>query len=172
MKKYIVKSDQFKDWSEREKNGKEKSEATQFRYFPPLSSTGTQVSPRFPNRALQKVRKSWLQVCNWPRPWPQILSLGKHAGTSSGNDLCSPGICKTRRSLSRESFGSPEISGRNLRDQSGAFEVAGRFLRACARNRLVCKSSGVCRSGGDWNFGSQYDSGFSLRRIRKGGRNR
>lgn len=72
---------------------------------------------RFAYRTLQALRKTWLQVCRWPRPWPQILFIGQLPGQPTANGLRaanrSTQCCPSHRKLPP----GPPDHRRNLRDQ-------------------------------------------------------
>lgn len=72
---------------------------------------------RFAHRTLQALRQTGLQMCRWPGPWPQVLSLSELSRSPPANGLRAtsrPG--RRRLSLGKLPPGPREHRG-DLRDQ-------------------------------------------------------
>ena len=80
------------------------------------SGSGYAVA-RLAHRALQALRQTWLQVCRWPRPWPQVLLVGEFSRRSTANELrAASRSCRRRRASGKLPPGSRNHR-RGLRDQ-------------------------------------------------------
>jgi len=118
------------------------------------------VSAWIANRAVQEVWEARVPVCRWSRPWPQTLSLREHAGSETRDDVCPTGLRGARRGISCKVQSCSRANGRDLRDQSRAFETPRRFLANDDGNRIH-QPPWMYRSVHGRCFGGQYDSGFS-----------
>ena len=99
---------------------------------PPSSSAPPAPTPSHParitDRALQTLWQAWLQMCRWPRPRPEVLSVGKQTQKQTTDGLCSTRFkAKGRRILSKLSKGKDHFR-RALRNQSRAFTQKGEVL--------------------------------------------
>jgi hypothetical protein len=69
------------------------------------------------HRALQALRQTWMQVCRWSRPWPQVLSIGELSRLPPPNGLRATSRSgRRRRALGKLSPGPRDHRG-DLRDQ-------------------------------------------------------
>ena len=81
------------------------------------SSFGSTAS-RLSHRALQAMRKAWLQMCQVPWPWAQVLSFGFPSRQTPSHGLRAPNRSRSCPKVSRQ-FPPPSPTPRgNLRDQS------------------------------------------------------
>src|SRR5215831_1919524 len=112
-----IQSDQLYTWSD------EYTE-TAYRRFtktPQRACAPTAPAPsppaRLPHRALQTVWQARLQMRRRPRPWSQVLSVGKLPGLAAANGLRTAGVLRANGGVPRQLPPSPRDSGGHLRDQ-------------------------------------------------------
>ena len=102
--------------------------------------------PRLSHRALHPLRKARMQVCGWPRAWPQILPVRQLSRSKTPARLRSPAIPETRRAIPRQLPETQNTPGTHLRHQSGASSKEGRTVTdgwiTCRRYSHRCS---VCR---------------------------
>lgn len=159
MEKISVKSDKLNNSSERSVSNEESS-CSSLSSYSSHPKDETRVSKGFTHRTIQKMREAWVQMRLGTRTWTQILPFGKLSRESAGNDLCSPGLCRKGKRISRQSCRYPGTSGRDLRDQSRTHAEARGVLTADDGICTACQPFGICRSIRFRNFGCQHDSGL------------
>jgi hypothetical protein len=85
-------AEQCKNWSERfaaRLDGYAAHAAAQAEQAPARSQPPG--PPRLPDHAVHAVWQTTLPLCDWARPWPQVLSLGEPRGETPPAHLCAPG---------------------------------------------------------------------------------
>lgn len=116
---------------------------------------GTYILAGITYQTLQAMWKTWMQMSNWTRTRPQILSISQYAPYQARNDLCSSRSQRKSRSIFKKlSKGAPN-SGRNLRNQPGALKAQRTFL-GNGIHRYLTSSTTCC----------QYDARFFADRQR------
>ena len=112
-----IQSDQLYTWSD------EYPERAYRRFTktPQRACASTAPAPsrpaRLPHRALQTVWQAGLQMRRRPRPWSQVLSVGKLPGLAAANGLRTAGVLRANGGVPRQLPPSPRDSGGHLRDQ-------------------------------------------------------
>src|SRR5215472_2412669 len=133
-----IESDQLYTWSDEFGN----PSGCHVEKTPPGASAPvapTQGDPaRLADRALQALWQGRVQMRRRPRPWPQVLSVGKLSGPTATNGLCAARVTRPDCRLRRQLSSSPRDLRRDLRDQprtvappGGA--VKGRHERSAVR---------------------------------------
>lgn len=131
MKKHGLLSDQLYKWSVR--NGRSN-------FFNPQATptaTASQAAaaglhpPRLPDRALQALRQSELQVCSGSRPWAQVLSVGELSGPLATNGLCAAGQVRAGQRVGGQLHPGSRDPGGDLRDQPRTPTAARAALKKC-----------------------------------------
>jgi hypothetical protein len=72
---------------------------------------------RLPHRTLQTMWQAGVQMRRRPRPWAQVLSVGKLPGLAAANGLRAAGVPRTSCGVPRQLSPSSRDPGGNLRDQ-------------------------------------------------------
>ena len=72
---------------------------------------------RLSHRTLQTMRQAGMQMRRRPRPWPQVLFVGKLPGLAPANGLRPPGVLPASNAVPRQLPPRPRDSGVHLRDQ-------------------------------------------------------
>ena len=112
-----IQSDQLYTWSD------EYPERACCRLTKTPQRAGAPTAPapsglaRLPHRALQTVWQTWMQMRRRPRPWSQVLSIGKLPGLAAANGLRAAGVLRANGGIPRQLPPSPRDSGGHLRDQ-------------------------------------------------------
>src|SRR5437764_10181904 len=112
-----LQSDQCYTWSD------EYSEGAHYRFAKTSQGSSAPIAPapshpaRLPYRALQTLWQAGMQMRRRPRPWPQVLSVGKLPRLAAANGLRAPGVLRANGGVRRQLLPSPRDSGGNLRDQ-------------------------------------------------------
>jgi hypothetical protein len=86
---------------------------------------------RFPHRALQTMWQAEMQMRRWPRPWPQILSLGQLPGLAAANGLRAAGALCANGGVPGQLPPSPRDPGGDLRDQPRTAAPPRGAVKAC-----------------------------------------
>lgn len=73
---------------------------------------------RLSYRTIHPMWKIRMQMCEWSRTWPQILSIGKYARQKAGTALCSSKISGFNQGISIQLSGPEECDRRNKQYQS------------------------------------------------------
>ncbi len=157
MRRFERISDQLYNWSDKYEEFSRKAAPESRGSHPSTSSDEARVFTRISDRALQKVRQSWLPMRGRPWPWSQILLVGEPPRPPSRDDLRSAVVRESGRSLPGKFSRSPCVAGRNLRNQSRVTETAGRLLERCDGARAH-SSPEVYRSVDGRNRRGQHDS--------------
>ena len=136
-----VISDQFIKWSDTYETKIYSYLATKKKYsFTEPPSPGSYFAWVF-DRALQALRQTWMQMCQWPGPWSKILSFGKQARHQTTNGLRSARFkTKGRRILGKLSK-DKKYFRRTLRYQSRAFTSKGEVLARSPPKVQKCHDS-------------------------------
>ena len=171
MNLFIRISDQLYNWSE--KNGKsiDKFAPASRESHSTASSNEAGIFKGVVDRAIQEVWEAWLQMRERSGAWAEILSLGKHAQKSSGDDLRAAGLCRSSPELSFESSRSSRAVGGDLRNQPRTVEESREVLES-SHEFGVSQCLGNRRRFGGRGVGRQYDTGLSLCGIGTGGGDR
>lgn len=75
------------------------------------------AAARLAHRTLQALWQTWLQVCRWPRPWPQALPVGEFPRLPATNGLRATSRSGRRRRATGKLPAGPRDSRGGLRDQ-------------------------------------------------------
>jgi hypothetical protein len=128
MKSNSVKSDQLIKWSEY-------YESKIYSYFTSKKKDSFAQTPTsgsycawFLDRTLQTLWQTWVQMCQWQRPWTQILSVGEQAWYQATNGLCSSRFKAKGRRIFGKLSKNKNYFRRTLRNQSRAFTSKGEVL--------------------------------------------
>jgi hypothetical protein len=144
-----LQSDQFYTWSD------EYPEGTHCRFAETSQDSSAPISPapshpaRLPYRALQTLWQAGMQMRRRPRPWPQVLSVGKLPGLAAANGLRAPGVVCANGGVRRQLPPNPRDSGGNLPDQPRTTAPSRGALKGGRRERIPgCPPSpNRCRIG-------------------------
>lgn len=150
MSKTAIVSDQFNNRSDNHEESNDRLSPTQ------TQNTAEEAPPagchpsRLDHRTLQTLWKTRMQVCPRSGSRAQILSFGKQARGKTRDGLHPLGIPGTGCSVFVQSSSCAADSGRDLRDQPGAYTtqteaLGGAFGQAPARAEF---STGRSRPGG------------------------
>lgn len=104
--------------------------------FATQTSSSRRHSSRFPHRTLQALWQAWLQVRQWPRPRPQILSVGEFPEFAPASGLCPTEASRQDQAISRQLSACSRSVRRNLRDQPRIAASEGGALRTHDEHRL------------------------------------
>ena len=85
----------------------------------PASASGF-VATRLSHRAIQALRKTWLQLCRGPRARSEVLSIGELSGRTAADGLHSAGTAATGKRVRRQPTPRTRDSRAGLRNQPGA----------------------------------------------------
>src|SRR5206468_9707247 len=113
----VLKSDHLYTWSD------EYSETNRARFTKTPQASPAPIAPtpsapaRLPHRALQAMWQAGMQMRRRPRPWPQVLFVGKLPGLAPANGLRPPGVLPASNAVPRQLPPRPRDSGFHLRDQ-------------------------------------------------------
>ncbi len=150
-----IQSDQLYTWSDHN------AERTHCRIAktPQRSSASTapaQSHPtRLPHRALQTMWQAGMQMCRWPRSWPQVLSFGELPGLASANGLRASGGVRSDSRVHRQLPPSPRDLREDLRDQPRTVAPSRGALKGCCERSALCPSR-TDRCGIGWRASRQY----------------
>jgi len=121
-------SDQFYNWSDKHARQTYIHSPAKTKNAPAEPARLDRRAARLPHRALQAVRKAWMQLRPGPRPWPQVLPFGQQTGTTARDGLCSATLFGKSTRASGQ-FSQDKINpGGALRDQSRTPAAQGEAL--------------------------------------------
>ncbi len=114
---YILLSDQLYTWSDIDARQTFHQPATAPQNTPAATTPFGRHPARLPDRTLQTLRKTGLQVRQRPWPRPQILSLHQSHRRTTPDGLRTPGLPGAGHSVPEQSSTRPCHHGRDLRHQ-------------------------------------------------------
>lgn len=153
MKKDRVLSDQLYMWSDNYEKSICHISTKKKESFSPATTSYAGNSSRIPDKTLQKMWKSWLQVCQRTWAWPQILSFGKPNRGKSSDGLCPPELSRAGRGLPSKLSIDQENPERNLHYQRRTSATQA----AIVGNRHVFQHCYKYRYRRGSHVGCQYD---------------
>ena len=121
-------SDQFNNWSDKHARQIYQYSPAKTKNAPAAHARLDCCSAGLPHRTLQALWKTWVQLCQRPRPWSQVLPFGQQTGTEAPDGLYSARLFGKSAKASGQ-FPQDKISpGRALRDQSRTPAAQGEAL--------------------------------------------
>jgi hypothetical protein len=107
------------------------------------------------HRAVQALRKAWMQVCRWTGTWTQVLSFRELSRAAAADGLHPPGRSRAGFRTSRQLSTNQRDSGGDQRDQP---RVAASSRGALTRHHepVLSRSSYPDRRGSWWRIFGQY----------------
>ena len=121
-------SDQFYNWSDKYAKQTYLHSSTKTKNASAAHARLDCCSAGLPHRTLQALWKTWVQLCQRPRPWSQVLPFGQQTGQKARDGLCSPRLFGKSKRASREFSQNKINSGGALRDQSRTPAAQGEAL--------------------------------------------
>ena len=113
----MLLSDQFLTWSD-EDIETDHSRLAKTPPSAPAPAASAQSRPTwFPHRALQTLWQAGMQVCRWPRSWPQVLSFGELPGPAAADGLRTAGVVRPDQGVPGQLPPHPRAPRTDLRDQ-------------------------------------------------------
>jgi hypothetical protein len=166
-----LQSDQLYTWSERHAE-RAHCRIAQTSQSSSAPTAHTQCDPaRLPDRALQTLRKTRMQMRRRSRSWPQVLSLGQLPGLSTANGLCAARVLRADRRVHRQLPPSPGDLRGDLRDQPRAATAPRGALRN-SDGRCTLLAHRTIRNGIRRRAPGQYARSLARRRTKSLGSDR
>lgn len=123
-----ILSDQLINWSDIYEKKINHSASAKTKNTPSETSSSRSRSPRFFNRTLQTLWKTWLQMCRWTWPWPKVLLISQQVWKQAPDGLHSTGSQRKCRKVPCKLPKDKDNLRRTLRNQSRAFTSQGKIL--------------------------------------------
>jgi hypothetical protein len=160
-----LQSDQLDAWSDEhtEAIADRLAQTTHCSSAPVASPSGD--SAWLPYQALQALRQTWMQMCRWPRPRPQVLSVGEPPRLTATNGLCAAGVLRTNGRTPCQLSPSTRDLRRDLRDQPRtAASPRGTLRNGRERSVFLAYDSYRCEIG--WRAPRQYARRLAARQSK------
>src|SRR5216684_1527053 len=163
----VLQSDQLHTWSdEYSKAVRRRIAKTPQHAHAPAAPTPS-YPPWFPHRALQTMRQAWMQMCRWPGPWPQVLSLGQLPGFATANGLRAAGALRANGGVPGQLSSSPRDPGGDLRGQPRTAAPPRGALTACHATPSVLRPPHTDRCGIGRRTPRQYARSLARRQSKE-----
>ena len=146
---FVLISDQCNNWSD-ESSKKIRCRASKTTQRSCASTAAAAIDPTwFPNRAIQAVRQTGMQMRRGPRTWSQVLPVDQLPRPEAADGLCAAGSCPPGDRVSVQLSSGARDPGSDLPDQPRVAASARGALKGCHEriaDRLL--STDRCRAGG------------------------
>lgn len=119
MKYCQLLSDQLNTWSDIHERAFDKSAQTQAQAAAAQTASAGCGAARLADRALQTLRQTRLQVCQWAGAWPKVLFVGQSNRCTSSDGLRSPVHARTSNAVPCQLPHHPRHTRSTVRNQPG-----------------------------------------------------
>lgn len=151
----VLLSDQLYTWSD-EYTKRTRCRTAKTAQRSGASTASNQIDPaRLPHRAIQTMWQAGMQMRRWPRPRPQVLSIGELPRPTAANGLRDAGSLRANGRVSCQLSPDSRDSGADLRDQPRAAASSRGALERC-HGRTADHSTCLDRCGIGWRTSRQY----------------
>lgn len=157
MTKYELKSDELINYSDNyDSQKKQLISSEKAKSTPAYPSPSRSHSPGIPNRTVQALWETRVQVCPWSRPWTKVLPLCQQIRSSTGDRLRSPTLSGAGERISRQFAQNTGDSGRDLFNQPRAAAPQRAIISRKQQTRGQRAGFGSLRNQRYWHLCCQY----------------